>query len=97
MSNADEIKIIVSAVDKFSPELKYIEKKAYDTKKKLDETTVVNLKANVLGFQMALNDAKEQLKKVTSMEDKIKLELDIIYLKKQLSEAKRSMNNYLNT
>ena len=97
MSNADEIKIIVSAVDKFSPELKYIEKKAYDTKKKLDETTVVNLKANVLGFQMALNDAKEQLKKVSSMEDKIKLELDIIYLKKQLSEAKRAMNNYLNT
>lgn len=95
--NNTEVVIIVSAQDKFSVEMKRIEEYARDTKKKLDKETVYTLKANVAELDLALKDARAKIKQATSDEARRKITLETQELQRQLTEAKRKLNNYLNT
>ena len=95
--NNTEVVIIVSAQDKFSVEMKRIEEYARDTKKKLDKETVYTLKANVAELDLTLKDARAKIKQATSDEARRKITLETQELQRQLTEAKRKLNNYLNT
>lgn len=97
MNNTDDVVIIVSAQDKFSVEMKRIEEYARDTKKKLDKETVYKLKANVAALDLALKDARAKIKKATSEQARWRIIIETQELQRQLTEAKRKLNNYLNT
>lgn len=97
MNEAEEIKIVISAQDQFTADMKSMEKYARDTKKKLDQDLVLKLKADTAIFDLALKDARKKLKAATTSEAKIKLTLETQDLQRQLTEAKRKLNNYLNT
>ena len=96
MNNTDVV-IIVSAQDKFSVEMKRIEEYARDTKKKLDRETVYTLKADAAALDLALKDARAKIKQATSDQARWKITLETQELQRQLTEAKRKLNNYLNT
>ena len=95
--NDTKVVIIVSAQDKFSVEMKRIEEYARDTKKKLDKETMYTLKANVAELDLALKDARAKIKQATSDQARWKITLETQELQRQLTEAKRQLNNYLNT
>lgn len=97
MNSQDEVMIIISAQDKFSVEMKRIETEARDTKKKLDKELVYKLKADVAAFDLTLKEVRAKLRQAKSAEEKRKLTLDAQDLQRQLTEAKRKLNNYLNT
>nr|DAK26223.1 MAG TPA: hypothetical protein [Caudoviricetes sp.] len=97
MNSQDEVMIIISAQDKFSVEMKKVETLARDTKKKLDKEMVYKLKADVAAFDLTLKEVRAKLKKAKTVEEKWKLTLDTQDLQRQLTEAKRKLNNYLNT
>ena len=97
MDTQDEVMIIISAQDKFSVEMKKIETEARDTKKKLDKELVYKLKADVAAFDLTLKEVRAKLRQAKTTEEKRKLTLDVQDLQRQLTEAKRKLNNYLNT
>ena len=75
---------------------KYIEKKAKDTKNKLDEDLVVEFKANKVALQLELEEVRKKVRKAKDRKEKIKLKIDQNELERQLKEAKRKLDNYLN-
>lgn len=97
MDTQDEVMIIISAQDKFSVEMKKIETEARDTKKKLDKELVYKLKADAAAFDLTLKEVRAKLRQAKTTEEKRKLTLDVQDLQRQLTEAKRKLNNYLNT
>lgn len=97
MNTQDEVMIVIAAQDKFSVEMKKVETLARDTKKKLDKDMVVKLKADVAAFDLTLKEVRAKLRQAKTAEDKWKLTLDTHDLQRELTEAKRKLNNYLNT
>lgn len=98
MSNSPEVmRITITAKDEFTPQLGVIAKKARDTKKDLDETMTYKLTANVAQLEIMLKQARKMLKEATSRDEQIKLTLATQQFQRELTEAKRKLNNYLNT
>lgn len=95
--NDKDLEIIISAVDEFTPKIRYIEKEAKDTKKKLDKDSVVYFKANVVALELELEEIRKKVRKTKDWNEKIQLKIDQKELERQLKEAKRKLDNYLNT
>ena len=92
-----QIQIIVSAIDEVSANMKNIEKVARDTKKKLEEDMVIKLRANVATLDLGLKDARKKLSEAKDLNAKFWLTMDVQRVQRELTEAKRRLNNYLNT
>lgn len=92
-----QIQIIVSAIDEVSANMKNIEKVARDTKKKLEEDMVIKLRTNVATLDLGLKDARKKLSEAKDLNAKFWLTMDVQRVQRELTEAKRRLNNYLNT
>lgn len=92
-----QIQIIVSAIDEVSANMKNIEKVARDTKKKLEEDMVIKLRANVAALDLGLKEARKKLSEAKDLNAKFWLTMDVQRVQRELTEAKRRLNNYLNT
>ena len=92
-----QIQIIVSAIDEVSANMKNIEKVARDTKKKLEEDMVIKLRTNVATLDLGLKDARKKLSEAKDLNAKFWLTMDVQRVQRELTEAKRKLNNYLNT
>lgn len=95
--NDKDLEIIISAVDEFTPKIRYIEQEAKDTKKKLDKASVIHFKANVVALELELEEIRKKIRKTKDWNEKIQLKIDQKELERQLKEAKRKLDNYLNT
>ena len=91
-----QIQIIVSAIDEVSANMKNIEKVARDTKKKLEEDMVIKLRANVAALDLGLKEARKKLSEAKDLNAKFWLTMDVQRVQRELTEAKRRLNNYLN-
>lgn len=85
---------IVAWVDKasFNDGINY----ARDTWKKIDQALKTKLELDVAWFQIKLSDARKQLKTAT-WDNRIRLTLEANELQRWLTEAKRNLNNLVNT
>ena len=92
-----QIQIIVSAIDEVSKNMKNIEKVARDTKKKLEEDMVIKLRTNVATLELWLKDVRKKLAQTKDLNAKFWLIMDAQRFQRELTEAKRRLNNYLNT
>lgn len=95
--NDKDLEIIISAVDEFTPKIRYIEQEAKDAKKKLDKASVIHFKANVVALELELEEIRKKIRKTKDWNEKIQLKIDQKELERQLKEAKRKLDNYLNT
>ena len=99
MANKNEISIdMVMDIKDFEDQLKKAETTARDTWAKIDSALVVKMRLNIDDIEQKIKAAKLQLK--TMDQDSIearKLRLDISQYKTNLTEAKRQLNNYVNT
>lgn len=89
---------IVASVDKqsFNDWVTY----ARDTKKKLDQDLKAKLELDVATFQVQLDQARARLRAAKKENDQqaiIKAQLETNELQRWLTEAKRQLNNYVNT
>ena len=85
-------------ISDFEDQLKKSEAKARDTWSKIDSALVVKMRLNIDDIDQKIKSAKLKLK--TLDEDTLeakKLRLDILQYKTSLTEAKRQLNNYVNT
>lgn len=97
MNKENEIEIVLLMRDKFTANMLEAEKFARDTKKKLDKELVFNLKGNVAALDLALKEARKKLSAAKTRDAKWNLTIDVQKLQRELTEAKRQLNNYLNT
>ncbi|MDR0607533.1 MAG: hypothetical protein LBG52_04170 [Candidatus Peribacteria bacterium] len=100
MENELETLIRKVAIDKtdFDNKIQNVQKVARYTKEELDQIEVVKMDMNILNIERKLLVVKELLKnpELTTLEIK-SLSMDKKGLERELSESKRTMNNYLNT
>jgi hypothetical protein len=100
MNSETEALILKIAVDKsdFDKKIADVKKIARDTKKELDINTVLKMEIDRLSIERKLLVVKELLKnpELTTLEI-TSLKIDKNRLERDLSEVKRTMNNYLNT
>lgn len=99
MANKNEISIdMVMDITDFEDQLKKAETTARDTWAKISAASVVKMRLNIDDIEQKIKAAKLQLKTMDqdSLEAR-KLRLDISQYKNQLTEAKRQLNNYVNT
>ena len=80
----------------FEKQLQGAEKFARDTKSKIDQNMKMQLEFNIVAFQNKLAEVKKQLK-AASWDKKINLQIEANQLKRWLTEAKRNLNNLVNT
>ena len=91
---------ITADIKNFEKKLNESIKVARDTWKKLDSELIVKMDLNIAEMQLKLQNAKNIMKKAKADWDEtmqIKANIDINNLSRNLTEAKRQMNNYLNT
>ena len=84
------------ANEEFEKKLKTSEKEARDNKIKIDQNTKFQLEFNIVAFQNKIKEVKEQLKTATG-DKKIQLQIEANQLQRGLTEAKRNLNNLVNT
>lgn len=80
----------------FEKQLKGAEQFARDTKVKINQDMKLQLEFNIVAFQNRLKEVKEQLKTAT-WDKKINLQIEANQLQRWLTEAKRNLNNLVNT
>ncbi|MGB1278451.1 MAG: phage tail tape measure protein [Vibrio cyclitrophicus] len=96
---AEQLRIdVVADATEFKRELQGAERFARDTGKKIEADTLIKLRLNVLDVENKVGAVKKQLKdKNLSEPDAIRLRLDLQTYKSNLTEARRSLRNYINT
>lgn len=99
MPNNNEISVDMALdIQDFEENLKKSEKLARDTWKKLDQELVLNMRLNIDDLEQKVAAAKKDLKKLDPESvEAVRLRLDIKQYKNNLTEARRQLNNYLNT
>lgn len=80
----------------FEKQLKGAEQFARDTKKKINQSTKIQLEFNIANFQSKLAQVKKDLKTAT-WDRQIRLQIEANQLQRWLTEAKRNLNNLVNT
>ena len=80
----------------FEKQLQGAEKFARDTKSKIDQNMKMQLEFNIVAFQNKLAQVKKDLK-TASWDKKINLQIEANQLQRGLTEAKRNLNNLVNT
>lgn len=95
----EKIQIDLEAnTNNFERWLKDAEKFARDTWKELDPILKQDLELNVVEYEKKVKEARAQLKLLDDdSEEAIELKIDLNRYKRTLTEAKRELNNYLNT
>ena len=95
----ENIKIVVEAdTNDYKQKLKEAWKIARDTWKTLDQSLRKRLELNIDNFEQKIKSSRTLLKTLDQdTAEAQKLRLDINSYKRNLTEAKRSLNNYLNT
>lgn len=98
MANQNEVAInMVMDIKDYDEQLKKAETMARDTGKSISKELVVKMRLDIDDLQQKLIKAKAQLKATTDIGKAQSLRLDIAQYTNNLTEAKRQLNNYVNT
>lgn len=71
--------------------------RARDTLKPLDAKQLIQLELNIVELQRKVTQAKSLLRQELPETERIQVELELNRYKRNLTEAKRELNNYVNT